>query len=188
MVFESIWLATWSAMRVGMFALMSPVMTFTDGRWVERRRCMPTARDICARRTMQASSSRGYICMMSASSSMTMTMYGIASGISFAPFFFAGSNVFLWYVSISRARSASSTLYLRSISLAAHLRAMMAFLGSVITGVRRCGMPLYIVNSTRFGSIMMNRSAFGPLLYSSEVMMACMATLFPLPVAPAMRP
>ena len=31
-------------MRVGMFALMTPVMTFTDGRCVAMTRCMPAAR------------------------------------------------------------------------------------------------------------------------------------------------
>ena len=32
------------ASRVGMFALMTPVMTLTDGRWVAITRWMPTAR------------------------------------------------------------------------------------------------------------------------------------------------
>ena len=37
MVRESIWIATWSATRAVMFALMRPVMTSTDGRWVASR-------------------------------------------------------------------------------------------------------------------------------------------------------
>ena len=36
MVRESTFADTWNAMRVGMFALMSPVITSTEGRWVAR--------------------------------------------------------------------------------------------------------------------------------------------------------
>ena len=50
MVRLSTWEATENAMRVGIFALMTPVMTFTDGRWVAITRCMPAARASCARR------------------------------------------------------------------------------------------------------------------------------------------
>jgi hypothetical protein len=38
MVRESILLDTWKEIRVGMLALMRPVMTSTDGRWVARIR------------------------------------------------------------------------------------------------------------------------------------------------------
>ena len=38
---ESILLDTWNAMRVGMLALMRPVITSTDGRCVARIRWMP---------------------------------------------------------------------------------------------------------------------------------------------------
>ena len=38
MVRESIWEETWKAMRVGKLALMMPVMTLTDGRWVAMTR------------------------------------------------------------------------------------------------------------------------------------------------------
>ena len=44
MVRESILLETWKAMRVGMLALIRPVITSTLGRWVARIRWMPAAR------------------------------------------------------------------------------------------------------------------------------------------------
>ena len=47
---ESIFDETRNEMRAGRLALMSPVMTSTDGRCVARIRWMPTARAICARR------------------------------------------------------------------------------------------------------------------------------------------
>jgi len=40
---ESTRLATWNAMRAGMLALMTPVMTSTDGRWVATMQWMPAA-------------------------------------------------------------------------------------------------------------------------------------------------
>ena len=44
MVRLSIWLDTAKAMRLGMLALMRPVMTSTLGRWVATMRCIPAAR------------------------------------------------------------------------------------------------------------------------------------------------
>ena len=61
-------------MRAGKFALIVPVMTSTDGRWVARIRWMPTARAICARRMIDSSTSAEETIMRSAISSMTMTM------------------------------------------------------------------------------------------------------------------
>ena len=40
--------ATRNAIRLGKLALMRPVITFTDGRWVARIRWMPMARAFCA--------------------------------------------------------------------------------------------------------------------------------------------
>ena len=54
---ESIFDDTRNEMRAGRFALMRPVMTSTDGRWVARIRWMPTARAICARRQIDSSTS-----------------------------------------------------------------------------------------------------------------------------------
>ena len=74
MVRESTWEATAKAMREAMFALMVPVMTFTDGRWVATTRWMPVARASWARRQMEVSNSVAACIIRSASSSMMMTM------------------------------------------------------------------------------------------------------------------
>ena len=76
---ESTLLATWNAMRDGMLALMSPVITSTDGRCVARIRWMPAARAFCAMRAMSSSIFLPVTIMRSASSSTTTTMSGISS-------------------------------------------------------------------------------------------------------------
>ena len=81
MVRESILLDTWNAMRVGILALIRPVMTSTDGRWVARIRWMPAARAFCASRAMSSSTFLPTIIIMSANSSMKMTMKGIGSSV-----------------------------------------------------------------------------------------------------------
>ncbi|MNT95669.1 hypothetical protein D3C72_2375920 [compost metagenome] len=63
-------------MRVGMLALIRPVMTSTDGRWVARIRWMPAARAFCARRAISSSTFLPTIIIMSANSSTTTTMVG----------------------------------------------------------------------------------------------------------------
>ena len=63
--------ATRNAIRVGKFALMMPVMTSTEGRWVASTRWMPTARAICASRVIASSTSDDDTIIKSASSSMT---------------------------------------------------------------------------------------------------------------------
>ena len=80
MVRESIFDATWNAMRDGKFALMRPVITSTDGRCVARIRWMPAARAFCAMRATEVSTSFGATIMRSANSSMTTTMYGSLRG------------------------------------------------------------------------------------------------------------
>ena len=72
----SVWLETAKAIREGTFALIIPVMTSTDGRWVASTRWMPTARDFCARRMTASSTSCGETIIRSASSSMTTRRYG----------------------------------------------------------------------------------------------------------------
>ena len=61
-------------MRLGKLALMRPVMTSTDGRWVARIRCRPAARAFWAMRATEVSTSLGATIIRSANSSMTMTM------------------------------------------------------------------------------------------------------------------
>ena len=46
-------LDTANAMRAGMLALITPVITLTLGRWVATIRWMPTARAFCAMRVMR---------------------------------------------------------------------------------------------------------------------------------------
>ena len=70
---------TANAMREGMLALMTPVMTLTDGRCVAMTRCMPAARASCARRQMDSSTSPGATIIRSASSSMMTTICGMRS-------------------------------------------------------------------------------------------------------------
>src|SRR5205823_9968380 len=53
----------------GTFALMSPVMTSTEGRWVATTRWMPVARASCARRQIACSTSGPCSIIRSASSS-----------------------------------------------------------------------------------------------------------------------
>ena len=67
-------------MRVGKLALMSPVTTSTEGRWVAMIRWMPTARAICASRTREFCTSPAETIMRSASSSTTTIQYA-----SFSP-------------------------------------------------------------------------------------------------------
>ena len=74
---ESTLADTWNAMRHGMFALMRPVITSTDGRCVATIMWMPDARAFCASRAISSSTFLPTIIIMSASSSMITTMNGI---------------------------------------------------------------------------------------------------------------
>ena len=66
-----------------MFALITPVMTLTDGLCVAITRWIPAARASCASRQMDSSTSPGATIIKSASSSM-MTMI-LLIGSSFGP-------------------------------------------------------------------------------------------------------
>ena len=63
-------------MRLGKFALMRPVITFTEGRWVARSRWIPIARAFWASIASGVSTSACTVIMRSASSSITMTIMG----------------------------------------------------------------------------------------------------------------
>ena len=67
---------TEKAMRDGTLALITPVITSTDGRWVASTRWMPTARAIWAMRQTDSSTSRAATIIRSFSSSTTMRMKG----------------------------------------------------------------------------------------------------------------
>ena len=71
---ESIPELTANAMRLGMLALIRPVMMSAEGRCVATTRWMPTARASCATRQISSSTSLPATIIRSASSSMTMMM------------------------------------------------------------------------------------------------------------------
>jgi hypothetical protein len=79
MVRESILEVTWKLIRVGRFALMTPVMTSTDGRCVAMIRWMPAARAFCASRWIRNSTSLPAVSIRSASSSTITTICGRSS-------------------------------------------------------------------------------------------------------------
>ena len=73
---ESVRLEVANASRDGTLALISPVTTSTDGRWVAITRWMPAARASWVMRTMESSTSRGATIIRSASSSTITSRYG----------------------------------------------------------------------------------------------------------------
>ena len=77
MVLESTPEETAKAILEGTLALISPVITLTDGLWVAITRWMPAALASWARRQMASSTSPGETIIRSASSSMMMTIWGI---------------------------------------------------------------------------------------------------------------
>ena len=81
----------------------------------------------------------------------------------------------------------SNTWYLLSISTTIFFKAIEAFLGSVTTGVSKCGTPLYIDNSTFLGSTITNFTSSGLALIRIEAITQLIHTDLPLPVAPAIK-
>ena len=73
---------TANASRDGTLALMTPVMTSTDGRCVAMTRWMPTARAIWAMRQIESSTSRAATIIRSLSSSTTTRMNGRRSYVA----------------------------------------------------------------------------------------------------------
>ena len=67
---------TWNEIRVGKLALIVPVITSTEGRWVAMITWMPAARAICARRCTADSISLPATIIRSAISSITTTRNG----------------------------------------------------------------------------------------------------------------
>ena len=67
----------------------------------------------------------------------------------------------LLYWSMLRTLREASSLRRRSISRTALRSALAASLGSVMMGVKRCGMPSYMPSSTRLGSTRMRRTCAG---------------------------
>ena len=94
-------LSTESATRLSMLARMRPVTTSAEGRCVATMRWIPAARPSCAMRTMELSTSLPATIMRSASSSMTMTKYGMCLGGFSMSAYFPPSTLPL-YVLMSR--------------------------------------------------------------------------------------
>ena len=119
---------------------MMPVMTFTEGRCVAMIRCMPTARAICARRTMYSSTSLRATIIRSASSSMTITMCGMYS--RWRPIDLAGaarlSSFALYAVDVAHAERRQGAVAVLHLLDAPGQRAA-ALRVSVTTGAIRCG-------------------------------------------------
>ena len=79
----------------------------------------------------------------------------------------------------------ANKLYLFTISCTAQLSAPAAFLGSVTTGISKCGIPLYPDSSTILGSTSIIFTSLGLALYNIDTIIELMHTLLPEPVAPA---
>ena len=114
---------TRNPMRQEKFALIKPVMTFTDGRCVARIRWSPTARAFCANVASGVSTSCCTVIIRSASSSTTTTTYGSTPSVYSAS---NGSSCWIpaWVASVSRCPFSgfrSRTLRLKSAMLRAWL-------------------------------------------------------------------
>ena len=72
-----------------------------------------------------------------------------------------------------------------SISRTTQASASAAFLGFVMIGVMRCGIPSYAVSSTRFGSTRTMRTSSGVARMRIEVIIELTNDDLPAPVAPA---
>lgn len=64
---------------------------------------------------------------------------------------------------------------------------LIAFDRSVTTGIIKCGIPLYTLNSTTLGSIIRSFTSSGEALYRILIISVLMQTDLPEPVAPAIR-
>ena len=113
--------------------------------------------------------------MMSASSSMITTIYGIRSPFTVA-----------LYSRMSLAPDSAMIFWRRAISFAAQRRAATTFFTSVTTGTSRCGSFSYTLNSVPpFGSTRMSRSCSGVLHMRNPLMIELRHTDLPFPDAPA---
>ena len=172
-----------------MFALIRPVTTSTDGRWVATTRWMPTARAICAIRQIASSTSRGATIIRSASSSITTTMYGHAlelvaparAGIRSVPSAEPGV-VRLDVAHADRRRASRSAAPSRGRPTAS---ASAARFGCTMTGASRCGRSAKCDSSTRLGSISTSFTSSGVVRIRIDVTNVLIRLDFPAPVAPA---
>ena len=151
-------LDTANAICVGMLLLIIPVMTSDDGLWVASIRWIPQNLATAVMRLIDVSSSLPTASIRSANSSMMTMMYG---SLTLASFF---SSIFSLYSSIFLAPMLENRAIRLSISSTTKLMALRAFLASVMTGVSRCGMPLYSDSSTILGSTRIILTSLGVLV------------------------
>ena len=177
-VLESTCEDTANAILEGTFALISPVITSTEGLCVAITKCIPAALAFCARRQIDSSTSFAATIIKSASSSIIITIWG---SFPISPSF---STAWL-YPFKSLTPFSANKLYLLSISWTAHAKAPAAFLGSVTTGISKCGIPLYTESSTTLGSTITSFTSLGFALYIILVIIVLIHTDFPEPVDPA---
>ncbi len=185
-------------MRLGMFALIRPVITSTEGLCVANIKCTPAARAFCARRVINSSTFLPTTIIRSANSSITNTMSGICScgsglsgvtlkGLVSGVPAFCASRIFWLYPARLRTPRFDISRKRWSISPAHQTSALAACFISVTTGASKCGMPSYIESSNILGSINIIRTCAGEALYTRLRIMALIATDLPEPVVPATR-
>jgi len=131
-----------------------PVITSTDGRWVAIIKCIPAALAFWANLQIESSTSFAATIIKSANSSIIITICGNVP----VPSSFSANAL---YPFKSLTPFCANTLYLLSISCTAHAKAPAAFLGSVTTGINKCGIPLYTESSTTLGSTITNFTSLG---------------------------
>ena len=90
---------------------------------------------------------------------------------------------------LSRLRTPTSAncLYRRSISCIAQRNEDKILSVSTMTGVNKCGIPLYPIISTRLGSIRIRRTSAGVVRNSKLQIQALRSTDLPDPVVPAIN-
>ena len=137
-------------MRVGRFALSVPLMMSVEGRWVARTRWMPSARPRLSSRWIAGVTSALAWMKRSASSSTTITSRGRGDGISGSGSFFfrrlLASRAAIFSTSrlnpsMFRTPCSSRIRVRRSSSRQACCSTVLAWSGSRMSGVSRCGMP-----------------------------------------------
>ena len=130
---------TENAIREGILALISPVMTSTDGLCVAITRCIPAARASWASRQIASSTSPEATIIRSASSSTIITICGSFSGRSCASSgrSFSTVSTLALYPFRSLTPVPANSSYRFIISATPQFSAPAAFFGSVTTGINK---------------------------------------------------
>ena len=129
-VLESIFEVTLNAILAGKFALITPVITLTEGLCVAIIKWIPIALANCANLAIGVSTSLPAVIIKSANSSTTKTTYGKNLWSSFG-FSFLSLN-FLLYSTIFLQEAFFKSSYLLSISMHNEFNVLITFLLSVI--------------------------------------------------------